>query len=78
MILETTSLFQLEEECRINLYTDASQMGIGGTLTQIQDMVEKPILFVSHKFSPAAQKWCTIKQECFAFFSILLDCSSTY
>ena len=40
---------------------------------QIQECnMERPILFISHKFSAAAQNWSTIEQECYAVFYCVL------
>jgi hypothetical protein len=72
-IMNTAQLHHLNDEGKIVLYSDASQLGIGATLTQQDEHgIERPILFISHKFSEAAQKWSTIEQECFAFYYSIL------
>jgi len=46
------------------LRTDASTVGVGGTLVQIrEDGSEEPIGFCSQKLSAAATKWITYEQE---------------
>jgi hypothetical protein len=72
LIADSTALYQLDEVGKVTLYTDASKAGIGGTLMQIQEYMERPILFISHKFSAAAQNWSTIEQECYAVFYCVL------
>ena len=59
------------------LYTDASDVAIGGALCQEVDddeesmqipgvNNEKPIYFISHKLSDTQRKWSTIEKEAFA------------
>ena len=54
------------------LRTDASLLGVGGVLLQQMEIEGReelmPLFFVSKKFSPAAMKWSTIQQECYAIY----------
>jgi RNase H-like domain found in reverse transcriptase/Reverse transcriptase (RNA-dependent DNA polymerase)/Integrase zinc binding domain len=72
-VMKASSLFFVEEGGELILYTDASTRGIGSVLIQkCDDGSQRPISFLSMKFSEAAQKWSTIEQECFAvFYSII-------
>ena len=46
-----TLLYFIDDISPIELYTDASDFGIGGYLCQIKDGKEFPIAFVSHGLS---------------------------
>jgi hypothetical protein len=49
------------------LYTDASDVAIGACLAQTDNAgVEKPIYFLSHKFSKSQTHWPIIEREAFA------------
>lgn len=48
------------------LDTDASDYGIGGVLSQIQNGEERAIAYVSHTLEASRQKYCTTKKELFA------------
>ena len=65
-------LFYPDYSKRWVLRTDASQLGVGGVLLQeVEIDIRKelmPLFFVSKKFSPGAQKWSTIQQECFGIY----------
>jgi RNase H-like domain found in reverse transcriptase/Reverse transcriptase (RNA-dependent DNA polymerase)/Integrase zinc binding domain/Integrase core domain len=53
------------------VHCDASQEGVGGVLTQVQEGEEHPIAFVSRKFNDAERNYSTTEQECLAVvFSI--------
>jgi hypothetical protein len=75
-VLKCATLSWLTEDDPIILYTDASTVGVGAVLMQLQDNMEKPILFLSKKFSDAASRWSTIEQECFALFYACIQCQS--
>jgi len=51
------------------LYADASDIGIGAMLVQLQPSGEVPIGFYSKKFTDVAQRWSTIEKECYALFA---------
>ena len=67
-------LYGVEEDGELRVYSDASIVGVGGTLVQFREREDRevPIMFVSKKFSPTSAKWSTIEQECFGvFFTIM-------
>lgn len=67
----------LQRDGRIKLYTDASQEGIAGVLTQVQEETkEYPIMFVSKKLTEVASRWSTIEQECYAIFYCITQLKS--
>jgi hypothetical protein len=84
LIWSTSRLHHLNDIGDITLYTDASSMGMGAVLVQKginsmpekNDLVDHPILYLSQKFSPAAQKWSTIEQECYAVFYFIISLQS--
>ena len=43
--------------------TDASNFGLGGVLSQIQDNVERVIAYCSRALRPSQRKYCTTKRE---------------
>ena len=49
------------------LYTDASTRAIGGVLMQIQDEIEKLVIFVSHILLDHSTRWEIMKLELYAF-----------
>ena len=52
-------------------------VGIGAVLMQADSNgIDKPIIFLSHKFSEAAAKWSTIEQECYAVYWSILQLQS--
>ena len=49
------------------LQTDASDRGMGGVLSQIdEDGEEHPVAYFSRKFLPREEKYPTIEKECLA------------
>jgi RNase H-like domain found in reverse transcriptase len=54
------------------LYADASDIGIGAMLVQLQPSGEVPIGFYSKKFTDVAQRWSTIEKECYALFAAVM------
>ena len=77
LVMQAVELTFLEEEGDITLYTDASIVGIGAVLMQADaNGVQKPIIYLSHKFSEAASKWSTIEQECYAVYWSILQLQS--
>ena len=67
-----TLLYFIDDISPIELYTDASDFGIGGYLCQIKDGKEYPIAFVSHGLSEQEIRWSTIEKECYAIVYSLL------
>jgi hypothetical protein len=53
------------------LQTDASDSGIGAVLLQIYPEGDRPIAYLSKKFTPAQRKWSPMEQECYAFICAL-------
>lgn len=53
------------------LETDASDLGMGGCLKQVQDGAEKTIVYFSKKFSKAAQKYTVTERECLAVITFI-------
>lgn len=51
--------------------TDASDEGIGAVLLQIYPEGDRPIAYLSKKFTPAQRKWSPMEQECYAFICAL-------
>ena len=53
------------------LQTDASDEGIGAVLLQIYPEGDRPIAYLSKKFTAAQRKWSPMEQECYAFICAL-------
>ena len=55
------------------LKTDASGIGLGAALSQIDptDGIEKPVAFASRAFAPGESLWNTTEKECMAFIHAL-------
>ena len=53
------------------LQTDASDAGIGAVLLQLYHEGDRPIAYLSKRFTPAQRKWIPMEQECFAFIGAL-------
>ena len=51
LLVECTQLVIMKEEDPLLLYTDTSAKAIGGVLTQVQNGIEKPVIFISHVLS---------------------------
>ncbi|CAF4334948.1 unnamed protein product, partial [Rotaria sp. Silwood2] len=51
--------------------TDASDEGIGAVLLQIYPDGDRPIAYLSKKFTQAQRKWSPMEQECYAFICTL-------
>jgi hypothetical protein len=75
-ILQSLHLYWPNEQDPLVLTTDASDVGIGAILVQIQSDGEKPIACYSKKFSDTAQRWTTIEKECFAMFAAVMTFQS--
>ena len=54
------------------LDTDASNFGLGGVLSQIQDEVECVIVYCSRAMHPSQRKYCTTKREMLAAVSMCI------
>ena len=55
------------------LDTDASNFGLGGVLSQIQDEVECVIAYCSRALHPSQRKYCTTKREMLAAVSMCIQ-----
>ena len=55
---------------------DASDYGIGGVLSQVQENEEKVIAYYSHALRDSQRKYCTTKKELLALIASLLHFSS--
>ena len=55
---------------------DASDYGVGGVLSQVQEGDEKVIAYYSHAFWSSQRKYCTTKKELLALIASLLHFSS--
>ena len=55
------------------LDTDASNFGLGGVLSQIQDNVECVIAYCSRALQPSQRKYCTTKREMLAAVSMCIQ-----
>ncbi len=53
------------------LQTDASDEGIGAVLLQVYPEGDRPVAYLSKKFTQAQRKWSPIEQECYAFICAL-------
>ncbi|CAF1532708.1 unnamed protein product, partial [Rotaria sordida] len=51
--------------------TDASDEGIGAVLLQTYPDGDRPVAYLSKKFTPAQRKWSPMEQECYAFICAL-------
>ncbi|CAF4666576.1 unnamed protein product, partial [Rotaria sp. Silwood2] len=51
--------------------TDASDEGIGAVLLQVYPEGDRPIAYLSKKFTQAQRKWSPMEQECYAFICAL-------
>ena len=55
------------------LDTDASNFGLGGVLSQIQNNVERVIAYCSRALRPSQRKYCTTKREMLAAVSMCIQ-----
>eukprot|EP00762_Andalucia_godoyi_P008723 ANDGO_04722.mRNA.1 Retrovirus-related Pol polyprotein from transposon 17.6 len=67
-ISASSVLHHLDYTHPIVLRTDASTVGIGGTLLQRIHGDERPVCYLSRAFTPAESRWSTIEQEAFAVY----------
>lgn len=44
--------------------TDASDIGLGAVLSQVNDGVERPIMYLSRKMLPRETRYATVEKEC--------------
>jgi transposase InsO family protein len=53
------------------IQTDASDEGIGAVLLQIYPEGNRPVAYISKKFTLAQRRWSPMEQECYAFIHAL-------
>ena len=68
---ECPQLWFVDENEKIFVHTDASNVGIGGYMFQIINGEEKPIAFISKSYDPPMKKWCAYQKEGFGIFYAL-------
>ena len=74
LIKNIPTLFFIDYNKKIHLKTDASNIGMGAYLYQLDDDgKELPIRFLSKKFSGAQLRWHTHEQEAFAIYFALQE-----
>ena len=55
LLSQSSQLVIMNEEDLLILYTDASTKEICGVLMQVQNGIEKPVIFISHALSDQAR-----------------------
>ncbi|CAF0849193.1 unnamed protein product [Adineta ricciae] len=66
-ILSTDLVLHLPNyDLPFKIQTDASKVGIGAVLLQTSPEGDRPVCYLSKKFSPTQQRWPVIEQECYA------------
>ncbi|CAF2087757.1 unnamed protein product [Rotaria magnacalcarata] len=71
-ILTTDMVLRLpNNRFTFKVQTDASDEGIGVVLLQIYPEGDRPIAYLSKKFTQAQRKWSPMEQECYAFICSL-------
>ncbi|GAA6067427.1 uncharacterized protein LOC124389371, partial [Tachysurus ichikawai] len=51
---------------RFTVQVDASSVGVGAVLTQVEEGNERPVAFLSRKLLPRETRYSTIEKECLA------------
>ena len=72
-LIRAPILFFPTEDGEYILDTDASNFGLGGVLSQIQDNVECVIAYCSRALRPSQWKYCTTKREVLAAVSMCIQ-----
>ena len=65
-IKDAGMIYTVDYDFPLVVRTDASVVGVGAVLFQPVNGVERPIAFVSQKFSGPATRWATVDQEAYA------------
>ncbi|CAF1661396.1 unnamed protein product, partial [Adineta ricciae] len=66
-ILSTDLVLHLPNyDLPFKIQTDASKVGVGAVLLQTSPEGDRPVCYLSTKFSPTQQQWPVIEQECYA------------
>ena len=71
---EERHLAFLREEGQLILYTDASDYAIGACLMQVQDGVERPLMFISKSLTKVQRRWSTSDKEMLAIVWAVEKC----
>ena len=75
-ILNSGMLYHIRYDLSLVLRTDASTLGIGAMLLNVDDDGnDRPIWYLSHAFTASESKWSTIEQEAFAIFFAITSLS---
>jgi hypothetical protein len=70
--MDSPSLYFIDYQLPIVLQVDASLTGVGSVLFNFSGSEQRIIQFLSHKFSPPAQRWSTFEQEGYAIYWSIL------
>ena len=70
-VVEAGPLTQWRADCIKILRTDASQVGIGAMLLQLEDGIERPLAYFSRRLNNAEQKYSTPELEMLAIVAAL-------
>ncbi|GBN69221.1 Transposon Ty3-G Gag-Pol polyprotein [Araneus ventricosus] len=70
-IAEATLLRHPIPGAQLSLWVDASDVAIGGTLSQLSQGKWEPIAFFSMKLNKSQQKWSTYDRELFSIYSAI-------
>lgn len=62
-VINAPILFHIQPDGEVTVYTDASNLAVGGFLTQMQNGVERPLIFMSRRLSDAETRYSTIEKE---------------
>ncbi|GKT20193.1 unnamed protein product, partial [Aduncisulcus paluster] len=65
IIEKNQTLFHYDPRLELILRTDASSIGIGGLLVQVDHGKEFPLAFYSKKLTEQERRWSTLEQEAF-------------
>ena len=65
---ECPRLWFVDENEKIYVHTDASNIGIGGYMFQVIEGEEKPIAFISKAYDQSMKKWCPYQKEGFGIY----------
>ena len=67
-IIQAPILHYPDPDKKYIVYTDASDDAWGAQLSQEQDRVEFPVMFLLHTFTDTQRKWSTTEQEAYGVY----------
>ena len=67
-VANCTKLYFIDNELPIFLHTDASVLGIGSYLFQVQNEKKIPIRFINKQFNKTERNWNIVEKEMYAIF----------